>query len=132
MKLSNFDEIRFISKNSAEKIVNRLNSIDNQYLNDENKALCITKCKDGHAISFITYYENGQLMSKHTYMKKFGNSRFYENGSLMYESKETPELSSIGYERSFNSDSSITDFEASSSEFGKSFIDIIVPLVRSS
>ena len=45
-------------------------------------------------------------MSNDTYILHL-NSRFYENGSLMYESKETPELSSIGYERSFNSDSSI-------------------------
>ncbi len=35
LKLSNFEEIKFVSKDSVEKIVNRLNSIDNKYLNDE-------------------------------------------------------------------------------------------------
>lgn len=35
LKLSNFNEIKFESKHFAEKVVNRLNSIDNQYLNDE-------------------------------------------------------------------------------------------------
>ena len=35
LKLSNFDEIKFVSKDSVQKIVSRLNSIDNRYLNDE-------------------------------------------------------------------------------------------------
>ena len=49
-----------------------------QYLGEKSKELCITKCKDGYVIGYTNYYANGQLESQHTFMKKFGNSKFIE------------------------------------------------------